>query len=46
MVDSRAASRYVKSLLGLAVEKNALEYCASVTCSCFQKCVKKTGHSS
>jgi len=25
MVDSRAASRYVKSLLGLAVEKNALE---------------------
>ncbi len=25
MVDSRAASRYVKSLLGLAVEKNVLE---------------------
>lgn len=25
MADSRAASRYVKSLLGLAVEKNALE---------------------
>lgn len=25
MVDSRATSRYVKSLLGLAVEKNALE---------------------
>jgi len=25
MVDSRAASRYVKSLLGLAVEQNALE---------------------
>ena len=25
MADSRAASRYVKSLLSLAVEKNALE---------------------
>ena len=25
MIDSRAASRYVKSLLGLAVEKNALD---------------------
>jgi len=25
MADSRAASRYVKSLLGLAVEQNALE---------------------